>query len=192
MAQAKGKQKQSLRSVKNKKRKVQKVVWIGGDEKVYAKLRDLEQQRKRLEAVFGVKANPTPEERKRLEDVDEQITQAQEEFQETAIKFVMEAIGRNRYDALLREHPPTEAQIEEAKRDGESVSFNPDTFSFALIDACCIEPEHEPGELAEWLREDPDEEWNMAEIADLFQAAVMVNVDRSRADMGKGFRLMPS
>lgn len=192
MSQAKGKQKQSLRAAKGKKNKVQRIVWIGGDEEIYSRLRDLEAQRKRLEAVFGMKAEQTPQEKQRLDSIDAQIKEAQEEFQATAIRFVMQAIGRNRYDALLKDHPPTPEQIEEAKKDGENISFNPDTFSFALIDACCVEPEHEPGELEAWLRDDPDEEWNMAEVADLFQAAVMVNVDRSRTDMGKGFKLIPS
>lgn len=187
MTKAEGKQKQSLRAAKDRKKRVQSVMWIGGDEELTKELREAEGRRQRQENIVEVRGDNTSDaDRLLLQDLHNQVDTLKESIKNSAIKFVFQAIGRKRYDKLMEDYPPTKEQMVAAEKDGESITFNPDTFPFALIDACAIEPEHEPGELEEWLRDDPDEEWNTAEITDLFHSAVGVNVNRNRVDLGKG------
>jgi len=182
-----GKQKQSLRAAKAKKTKVRKVVWIGGGEEAADKLRDAEGRRSRQRNLVDVRASDaTLADRQLLEEVEAEVEALRQGLRDSSIKFVLEAVGRKRYDKILESHPPTAEQLAKAEVDGEaSAGFDPETFVYALIDACVVEPESEPGELEAWLRDDPDEEWSNAEVRDLFNAALEVNLSRPTYNLGK-------
>ncbi len=187
MTKAQGKAKQTLRAQRAKKQKVRTTVWIGSDMELAQRLRDAKGRRVRLEGAIAVRGDDATEsDRRNLASLNEEISKLEEEARETSIKFVFEAIGRKRFEQLKNEHPPTEAQTADAIKAEEALEFNPDTFPAALIEACCVEPEREPGELEEWIRDDPDDEWNITEVQELFQAAVMVNMTAPRYDLGKG------
>ena len=188
MTKTQGKQKQTLRSAQGKKNKVRKVVWIGGTDETAEKLRDAEGRRSRQRNIVDVRASDaTASDRQLLLVVEEEVESLREQLRNESIRFVLEACGRKRYDKILGEHPPSEEQVLKAEAANEQTpSFNPDTFVFALIDMCVVDPEHEPGELEAWIRDDPNEEWSNAEIHDLFNAALEVNVTRPRYDLGKG------
>jgi hypothetical protein len=187
MAQRSGKetQRRRLDEAKAKKRRVQETVWIGGDPDVLAELADKEKRRRQLETSIQVRdGKGTEADRSSLAEVLSEIEDLKMSLRETAVPYTMQAVGHKRFDALLKEHPPTEDQVAMAKAEGENITFNLDTFPYALIDLSCIDPEHELGEMQAWLKDDPDDEWNFAEVNDLFQAALKVNNDRSRAALG--------
>lgn len=187
MAQASGKQKQAFRAQANKKRKVRQVVWIGGDDDLADQYEAASQRRRRQENQIAVRGSDASDaDRLLLEQLITAEEKAKEALQETCIKFVFEPIGSKRLDKLRLEHAPTEAQMTEAAREGVQINFNPDTFPAALIDVCAVEPAHEAGEIEKELLEDEDGTWNKAEIGDLFGAALSVNQDRRRHDLGKG------
>jgi hypothetical protein len=97
---------------------------------------------------------------------------------------VFKNISRKRYDELITEHPPTEAQRAAAKAEGnEGLNWNPDTYPEALISECCIEPQMDPETLVAWLKGD---EWNSSEVLELFSACISVNQSRRVVDLGKG------
>jgi hypothetical protein len=182
-------QRTRLEDQRSRKQRVMETVWIGGDPEKLLTLVDKEGRRQRLETMTMVRGQKIDEaDRLSLLTLEEEVANLKEELRETAIPFTFQSIGRNMYEKLLKENPPTDEQVSMAKVDGEQISFNPETFPFVLIDASCTDPVHEQGELQKWLQVDEDGEWNIAEINDLFQAALKVNTDRSRVNLGKGFR----
>jgi hypothetical protein len=98
---------------------------------------------------------------------------AKEHLEDCTLKLGFRSLPRDVYEALIADHPPTDAQ--EAK--GEV--FNVDTFPAALISACSIDgmPLEDAQELLN--------SWNQSEAASLFQAAQWVNT-MSRLELGKG------
>lgn len=191
-----GSKKQASRSLgdaKSKKQRVTKTVWIGGDPVKVALLNDKVGRRRRLESMTMVRGSEVPEaDRQALTALDEEIEAIREELKQTAISFTFQSIGHKRYDTLLKAHPPTEEQIQKGKEENEPVPFNSDTFGFALIDASCIDPEFEEGEFEAWMRDDPDNDWNMAELLELFSAALEVNTTSGRVELGKGSPSIPN
>jgi hypothetical protein len=182
-------QKQRLEESKARKTKVTQTVWIGGDPEKLAALMEKDGRRQRIEAMTMVRGQKQEEaDRLALLQLEEEIATIKEELRETAIPFTFQSIGRQAYEKHLRDNPPTDEQVVLAQKENEQLGFNPEVFPFVLIDASCVDPEHEPGEMQKWLQDDPDGEWNIAEINDLFQAALAVNTDRSRVNLGKGFR----
>jgi hypothetical protein len=181
-----GKQKQNLRAARAKKVRVRQSIWIGGTEEAAEQLREAEGRRLRQQNIVDVRgSDATDADRHLLEEIEQEVQAVKTKAREESIFFLFESIGRKRYDKMMEEHPPSKEQVIRAEKEGETLTFNVETFPFALIDACALEPEHEPGELGAWLQEDPDDEWNTAEIADLFQAAMTTNVGRVRLDLGK-------
>lgn len=56
-------------------------------------------------------------------------------------EFTMTSIGRSAYEALRREHLPTDEQRNEAGLGARLLRFNIDTFPPALVAASCTSPE---------------------------------------------------
>ena len=94
--------------------------------------------------------------------------------------IVLQSIGRKRYEALMQEHKPTRQQNAEAQKEtGEDAPYNVDTFPIALIAACSVEPVMTDEQVQQiW------DEWNSAEVMDLFFAALEVTTAR-RQGLGK-------
>jgi hypothetical protein len=59
---------------------------------------------------------------------------------DSSTRFVFESIGRRRWRDLMAEHPPTDEQIQEAKKYDQDLDFNPETFPAAAMAAACVEP----------------------------------------------------
>lgn len=108
---------------------------------------------------------------------------ARDAMDDNAVTFTFRAIGRERFEAIVLEHPPTKDQKEQARKAGEHrLGWNLDTFPIALIAESSHEPKlakHEVEEL--WKSED----WNQAELMTLFFAALEVNQNRRVVDLGK-------
>ena len=177
--------KQPLAKIRDKKKPVRKTVLIASDSEPAERLKGLQEEiRRRKSSPLVRDGKASPAELSKLSEMEEEADALKAEVEKTAIKFVFQSIGRRRYEALQAEYPPSEEQIAAAEKEGlQNLQFNPDTFPFALIDAACIEPEHEEGELAEELDSD---RWNNAEVQELFGAALTVHMSRSVVDLGKG------
>lgn len=105
--------------------------------------------------------------------------------------FVFQAIGRPRFEALIREHPPTQQQADRhaelLKANGrpwEMLGYNPDTFPPALIAAACRAPKLSPSEAhLIWYGQDGSDDdgteeippWSDGECGALFDAALAAN-----------------
>lgn len=79
------------------------------------------------------------------------------------LTLLFKAVSAKEYDNLLSEHPPT------PKQKLEGLSYNPDTFSPALIAAVCVDPDLTEDEAkAIWS----SEEWSRGELMTLFGNAI--------------------
>jgi hypothetical protein len=101
-------------------------------------------------------------------------------LQEASVEVVFRSVGRPRFEALKRQHPPTEQQKAEFKAEyGVDAEYNTDTFPAALIAASCIQPEM-TSEQVESLVEEHG--WNAGEFQHLFTLALQVNTQRRAVD----------
>lgn len=96
--------------------------------------------------------------------IDDLVTKSQD----TITVFIFKSVGREAYDDMILEHPPTEKQ----KDDG--ADFNTDTFPPALVAASCVEPEITLKEANTIFASD---QWNGAELRELFFGALGVNTE---------------
>lgn len=126
-----------------------------------------------------------PETRRKLEDVDARIAEAEKALEKATETFVFRGIGRTKYDRLLAEHPPTDSQREANKSKGlPEPDYNPDSFPPALCAASCISHEATEDEWKALLHD--DEIMNSAEEMILFSSALAANNDARVLDVGKG------
>lgn len=119
------------------------------------------------------------------------VDAAEKAVNEQTDVYVFRACGRYRFNELIAEHPPTDDDIEEARKASADPNARPnwsfDTFAPALIAECCIDPKLSMEE-AKAICED----WNDAEVLDLFTTALGVNQTRRTGDVGKAFGLTRS
>lgn len=103
---------------------------------------------------------------------------AYQTLEESTVDILLRSIGRKRYDALLGDHPPTEEQKKED--GGENLLYNPETFPIALVAESSVEPKMTYEEAKDLF-----DEWNGAELSELFFAALAVNTQRRVVELGK-------
>jgi len=178
--------KQPLDHQRSLKKPVRKAVWIAGDSELADELSELEAALSRAKFLFEAMKEDNPRREAALQDwteAEEEMALKKEELRATSIKFLFQGMSPKAYDKLLSQHPPTEEQQKKAKDAGQEAPFNEETLPYALIVACCIEPDMEPGDLLEWLN---DGSFNQAEIMALFLGATEVNQSRKILNLGKG------
>jgi hypothetical protein len=121
----------------------------------------------------------SPEKAKKLKDAQKKIDEKKAVLDEVTVELTLRAIGSKAYDDLLLEYP--NPKDEEERTDQDPV-YDPATFPIALVAASLIEPKVTFDELKElW------DDWNVAEVTDLFFTAMSVNTSRRVVDMGKGY-----
>lgn len=118
-------------------------------EQAYEKVRlELERTRPRRLAEYSA-AGYEPDvalERVQDEDTDGLLMLAAERdralaaLDDATAWFVFEALGHRRLTALIRRHPPTDAQRADATGRGQELVWNPDTFLRALVEDSCVAP----------------------------------------------------
>lgn len=112
---------------------------------------------------------------KTIAELEQQVADAEEQVRASAIVVKLRALPQHEYAKLKAAHPPTDddhAKVrEESGEPKDKARWNEKTFSAALVAACVIEPEKLSREEAEQLQAD----WNEAEWAGLFVAALSVN-----------------
>lgn len=90
--------------------------------------------------------------------------------------------GRQAYERLLENHPPTAEQNEKAKEDHKAdAPYNPDTFAPALIAACCEDPAMTAEEADDLISE-----WTLPEVMMIFSAAMEICSSSQVGSLGKG------
>lgn len=101
--------------------------------------------------------------------------------EEASVTLRFRSIGRKAYDALVEAHPISDETKAKAESDGQPVPpYEPDTFAPALVAASCVEPEMTLDQVLEiW------DAWNLAELLDLWAAALEVNTQRRVVSLGK-------
>lgn len=93
------------------------------------------------------------------------ILELKDQAAASEVEFVFRSIGRLAYTELVRKHPATQAQAEEA---GAHLSWNPDTFPPALLAAACVEPDDSTE--AWWTRK--YNEWGVGQVKRLWEACL--------------------
>lgn len=94
----------------------------------------------------------------------------------TSRTYVFHALGNVAYERLLKAHKPTDDDHEQVQRDGQGTRalFHADTFGPALVEACCDELDE--AEVDDMFHGD---DWNLAELYELFMTAYGVNTQRT-------------
>lgn len=136
-------------------------------------------------AKIRYEARKDPQTAEEFAQAQAAFDQVEADLRENSVLFTFKAIGRKNYEKLVSKHPPTNKQkeeVEDAGGDPKLVFWNTDTFPPALIAASCVSPEMTP-EQAKVLWED-DENWNSAELSEIFNAALMANTTRKVTDLG--------
>lgn len=121
----------------------------------------------------GLRTQRLPE----IERLREEIAELEAQKDDKVCDFVLRSISEDRYERLVKAHPPTKEQRQRASLTGLPVNWNEDTFPVALIHACLVEPALTLEQLTE-LRESDD--WNTSELADLFLTAQQLSASRPR------------
>lgn len=119
-----------------------------------------------------------------LADAEDRLEALIAENEDNIVIFKLRSIGRQPLEDLIAEHGPTVDQVKAAKKKGEDEPhFNEDTYPPALVHASLIEPALELEDVIDMFDSD---EWNHAELSELFMAALIVNQERRTLDLKKG------
>jgi hypothetical protein len=120
-----------------------------------------------------------------LRDAEAALEDASAALEQAVVTFRFQGLGRAEWDALVDEHPATREQKDKARKDNATVPvWNEDTFGPALVAACCIDPVMTYEQVQSLWK---SEEWNWAELRDLFTAAYNASRGRRVPQLGKGF-----
>lgn len=131
------------------------------------------------------------------EEAEERADELNEQVRNNSAWFVVKSLGPNRYEELQAQHPPTEKQRKDARKEQlGTLAWNPDTFPLDLLPACVhyvADLDDEGHDVLEQLSPEyvkdmyEGDDWNLGEVNALLQAAVEVNQNRRVVDMGNGF-----
>lgn len=112
------------------------------------------------------------------------------EVEDQIVEFQFRSIGRRKFEDLVDACPATKAQKTEAIKKGqEEPGWNLETFPPTLIAAAIVSPEMDEEDAFEMWDSD---DWNQAELVQLFLAALSVNQQRKVVELGKEFGLTDS
>jgi hypothetical protein len=124
------------------------------------------------------------------EGIEEMMADADQQI--LTVEFIGLAVDR--YERMVRAHPPTVDQRKQGAREGQQMAFNPDTFPQDLVAACWVKPSSwtredilELWDAGEEGSEDDDDapagsKWNSGELADLFRGAQTACLSRNRVE----------
>lgn len=116
----------------------------------------------------------------KLDEYKAALKAVEEQVREDGLELVFRGIGRRRYEELQREHPPTEAQA--AENEGVTLSWNPDTFLPALLEATVANSDLTAQEWNDDVIDSDD--WGQAEIGLILETALAVNRESRVASLG--------
>lgn len=167
-----------LAELKAKARPVERKLRLCLDGALLAQIADLE------ERIKAARRAPSLEGDQRLHS---ELAEARERAasDEVCETFTFRAIGQARYDELLREHPPTEAQFSQWREQVSASpamalalpppSYDSETFDPALVAVCCVDPRLTEDEWEEFRRDS----LNGGQWAEIVDNAIAVNTART-------------
>jgi hypothetical protein len=129
-----------------------------------------------------------------IEEVTTEIEAMMEDADQNILTVEFVGLSADRYERLMRAHPPTPEQRKQGARDGQAVNFNPDTLPPSLVAACWAKPSswteadiRELWDSGDEGREDDEDQpagskWNSGELADLFRGAQVACLARHRVE----------
>lgn len=180
----------TLADHKKKKKPVIRKVWIPGDDEVAEAFQLAEQKYKTLLGLHRARPDDTTIAAD-LHVAQSALDDAEKALRETALLFKFRSIGRVKFDALVKDHPPTTEQKEEiasAGKDPKDLAWDPKGFSVSLVAACSLEPKMTREEVRELF---DDEDWTQTEAASLFECALNCNMEMRKISLdavGNGSR----
>lgn len=128
-------------------------------------------------------------------ELETRLRKLELEADERAVTFRFRAIGRGKFEELIAQHPPTEAQWAEWREKAKAVPYYaPPEYdhvglSLALVAACCYDP---AGSVEEW-KEWRDSKLSDGQWAELYGKALQVNTQSSiRPTYGTDIDVTPS
>jgi hypothetical protein len=149
-----------------------------------------------LETAEGIARNKPAdlEAQVRRDQARSDLERLQEEVveNEQVVRFSFRGISRKAFERMKDEHPPTPEQQKKAREEGLAAGIEPeltrlhwdaDKFPPALVAAASLEPKITPEEAYELFH--VSEDWNEAELASLFLAALAAQQGRDSAALGK-------
>lgn len=170
-------------------------------------LAELAEQAKQAAVEARERSDKTPADatlRGRADDLEADYENARLDALETAVWFEARSLSPRVFEDLADLHPPTEKQLRDARKalgaPNLSLRWNVETFQPALIAACVSFVERDESGVETFTPLDESfvkemfegDDWNAAEINDLWQLAHDVNSQRRVVDAGKGSRLTRS
>jgi hypothetical protein len=172
----------TLAGYKKKKKPVIRKVWIPGDDEIAEAFQTAEQKYKTLLGLHRTRPDDA------TIAADLHVAQGRRddlevELRKTALLFKFRSIGRVKFDALVKDHPPTTDQKEEvaaAGKDPKDLAWDPDGFSISLTAACSLEPKMTREEVRELF---DDEDWTQTEAATLFECALKCNMEMRQINL---------
>lgn len=116
-----------------------------------------------------------------IDPLQKAVEAAEQAVRDQTDVYRFRALGRAAFNELIAGHPPTDEDVEAARKQSQDPNAQPSwclaTFYPALIAACCYEPD--------LTLEDAQkicDEWNQAEVDALFMTALGVNTARRDGD----------
>lgn len=174
----------TLDHLRKAKQAVQRTVVISLDDDLAAEYEEAVSERRRLETLLKISKDNVIA-KAELEEITEKVLALEAQLDEVTVSFKFRSVGRAAFEELLLAHPPTKDQKDDAKKQGVEgrLSYNVETFPICLVAAASAEPKLSDEEVKELWHSD---QWNQAELMQLFDAALSCNTQRRVLDLGKG------
>lgn len=161
--------------LKNKKRRTTTYTMVIVDDQVLdaAEAALLDAQRDLRRAKVAAESDDDPA----VEQAEAAVATATRELEQCRDTLVFQSLPSHEFEALISAHEPTREQ----QKNGDQ--WNGETFSPALIAACCVDSDLSEEEWAEELR---SERWSVADRNAIFSAALSANVTPRSVTVPKG------
>lgn len=173
-----------LRSTKKARTKS---IYIPNNEELADRFEELQEKLEELRTRHRMMPDFEPAV-KALTEAEDEFEKLQKELRKdgNSLKFTFRSLGPKGYDKLVNAHPVPEEKQKEYEEKGMQVPYDVDTFTPAIIAKCCVEPELTYDFVVEDIMDGDD--WSMADVKQLFSAALEVNIHVRNIDLGKEFR----
>lgn len=161
--------------LKNKKRRTTTYEMVVVDDQVLdvfeAALVDAQRELRRAKVAAESDDDP------KVEQAEAAVERAKQELEKCRDTIVFQSLPSHEFEALISAHEPTKEQ----QKNGDQ--WNSETFSPALIAACCVDSDLTEDEWAEELR---SERWSVADRNAIFSKALSANVTPRSVTVPKG------
>lgn len=171
-----------------RKKAVSDEVLIPADNEQARKLADAHSEREAARhavelAIMSGNAKSESDAKIRLEQAEITLATVKDEVRSKGLSFVLEGVGRERWDQLIVDNPPTEEQIKQAEADKlDPPTMNPETFWPALLAECVRDSDLTAEDWRAQVFE--SKEWGPQELEELRNRARLVNQTSRLAELG--------